>query len=90
MLTGFDLKVARMRAGLSQGEVCRRLGISRTTLWARYERPAQVAPELAVAYLNALVTQDASSEGQGWSSSATSTTGSSAGSSGSGSVTPVA
>lgn len=51
--SGWDLKVARIRANLSKTAVAARMGTSRQTLWV-HERSATVDPEFAQRYLQAV------------------------------------
>ena len=54
-MNGMDLKVARIRAGLSQAEVAKRIGVTRRTL-NYWEKPTAEVPEYkADAYLRALL-----------------------------------
>lgn len=58
MATGTDLKVERVRAGLTMTEVARRMGVSRQTLWG-IERAETVAAEREHQYREALSASDA-------------------------------
>lgn len=53
--TGLDLRVKRVRARVSLGDLVKAIGLSRTTVWG-IERAAVVEPERAADYLRALET----------------------------------
>lgn len=89
MVAGIDLKLERVRKRVTQGELCRELGISRTTLWKVYEAPVSVPADRAVAYLDALTSVSETKACSATSPSATSTAGAGASPSTSGSAMAV-
>lgn len=52
-MTGLDLRLARVRAGLTINETAARVGVTRETL-RRWEQSANVPAERAVRYLQAI------------------------------------